>query len=168
MEFALTVRPGFRARCPNCTDCSEPLQWSNVFVKYTAITSDSEITHMLVCYCGCCLLLLNEKWSKVNNAGQNINNLTKAILPLVEDVALMEFMYLVFTRTPCESYRRRLRSLLLHLCYVFRALINSLVCWYKLCLWNTRFRQLPCAIYFLFPMFIRRYIISLSTPHPPP
>ena len=29
---------------------------------------------------------------------------------------------------PGESYRRRLRSLLLYLCYVFRALINSLVC----------------------------------------
>ena len=27
------------------------------------------------------------------------------------------------------SYRRRLRSLLLHSSYVFRALINSLVCW---------------------------------------
>ena len=29
---------------------------------------------------------------------------------------------------PGESYRRRLRSLLLYLCYAFRALINSLVC----------------------------------------
>ena len=28
------------------------------------------------------------------------------------------------------SYRRRLGSLLLYLCYVFRALINSLVCWF--------------------------------------
>ena len=34
-------------------------------------------------------------------------------------------MYLVFTRVPGESYRRRLRSLLL--CYVFRALINLCV-----------------------------------------
>ena len=34
----------------------------------------------------------------------------------------MEFTYLVFTRMPGESlYRRRLRSLLLYLCYVFRA-----------------------------------------------
>ena len=31
---------------------------------------------------------------------------------------------------PGESYRWRLRSLLLCLCYVFRALINSLVCWF--------------------------------------
>ena len=35
-------------------------------------------------------------------------------------------MYLVFTRMPGESYGRRLRSLLLYLCYVFRT-INSLV-----------------------------------------
>ena len=35
-------------------------------------------------------------------------------------------MYLVFTRMPCESYRRRLRSSLLDLCHVFRAVINSL------------------------------------------
>ena len=42
--------------------------------------------------------------------------------------ARVELMYLVFTRMPGESYRRRLGSLLLRLCYVFRALINSLVC----------------------------------------
>ena len=47
-------------------------------------------------------------------------------------VPLVEFMYLVFTRMPGESYLRRLRSLLLYLCYVFRALINSLVCWFSL------------------------------------
>ena len=34
-------------------------------------------------------------------------------------VPLVEFMYLVFTGMPGESYRRRLRSLLLYLCYVF-------------------------------------------------
>ena len=39
-------------------------------------------------------------------------------------------MYLVFTRMPGESYRRRLRSVLLYLCYAFRALNNSLVCWF--------------------------------------
>ena len=36
-------------------------------------------------------------------------------------------MYLVVTRMPGESYRRRLRSLFLCLFYVFRALIKSLV-----------------------------------------
>ena len=35
-----------------------------------------------------------------------------------EDVPLVEFMYLVFTRMSGESYRRRLRSLLLYLCYI--------------------------------------------------
>ena len=51
--------------------------------------------------------------------------------PAWEDVALVEFMYLVFTGMPGESYRRWLRSLLLYLCYVFPALINSLVCWFS-------------------------------------
>ena len=37
-----------------------------------------------------------------------------------------ERMYLVFTRMPCEIYRRRFRSLLWRLFDVFRALINSL------------------------------------------
>ena len=47
---------------------------------------------------------------------------------IFEDVPLVEFMYLVLTRMPGESYRRRLRSLLLCLCDVFQTLINSLVC----------------------------------------
>ena len=46
----------------------------------------------------------------------------------VEDVPLVEFMYLVFTRMPGESYPIRLGSLLLNLCYVLRALITSSVC----------------------------------------
>ena len=46
-----------------------------------------------------------------------------------EDVPLVEFTYLVFTRMPGESYCRWLRSLLLCLCDVFQALNNSLVCW---------------------------------------
>ena len=46
----------------------------------------------------------------------------------LEDVPLVEFIYLVFTHMPGESYYRRLRSLWLCLCNVFRALINSLVC----------------------------------------
>ena len=37
---------------------------------------------------------------------------------------MAEFMYLVFTRMPGESYRRRLRSLLLCLCDVFPALMS--------------------------------------------
>ena len=50
------------------------------------------------------------------------------LLTFFEDVPLVEFMYLVFTRMPGENYRRQFRSLLLCLCCVFRALINSLVC----------------------------------------
>ena len=38
---------------------------------------------------------------------------------IFEDVPLVGFMYLVFTRMPVESYCRWLRSLLLSLCYVF-------------------------------------------------
>ena len=41
-----------------------------------------------------------------------------------EDVPLVEFMYLVFTRMPGESYRRRLMSLLLYLCYVINSLVS--------------------------------------------
>ena len=40
--------------------------------------------------------------------------------PFFEDVSLVEFMYLVFTRMPGESYRRRRGSLLSYLCYVVR------------------------------------------------
>ena len=46
------------------------------------------------------------------------------------DIPLVEFICLVFTRMPGESYRRWLGSLLLCLCDVFRALIKSLVCWF--------------------------------------
>ena len=42
-----------------------------------------------------------------------------------EDVPLVGFMYRVLTHMPGESYRRRLRSLLLCLCDVFRAFITS-------------------------------------------
>ena len=50
-----------------------------------------------------------------------------ATKPLMKDVPLVEFMYFVFTQMPGESYRRRLRSLLLYLRYVFRTLINYIV-----------------------------------------
>ena len=45
-----------------------------------------------------------------------------------EKVPLVEFMYIVFTRMPGDIY---CRSLLLCLCDVFRALINSLVCGFQ-------------------------------------
>ena len=68
---------------------------------------------VVVVFCCCFLLLLF---------------LTKKKKKHPEDIPLVEFMYLAFTRMPGERYIRRLRSLLLYLCYVFRALINSLVC----------------------------------------
>ena len=48
------------------------------------------------------------------------------VLLNLEDVPQVEFMFLVFTGMPGESYRRQLRSLLLYSRYVFRALINFL------------------------------------------
>ena len=41
--------------------------------------------------------------------------------PWLEDVPLLEFMYLIFIHIPCESYCRQLwsLSLLLYLCYIF-------------------------------------------------
>ena len=49
---------------------------------------------------------------------------------LKKEVALAEFLCLVFTHMPGESYSRRLGSLLLCLCDVFRSVINSLVGWF--------------------------------------
>ena len=53
-------------------------------------------------------------------------------------------MYLVFTRMPGESYRRRLGSLLVYLCYVFEALIHSLVCWCYICVYGSE--KLMCTL----------------------
>ena len=52
---------------------------------------------------------------------------------ITDDVPLVEFMYLVFTRTSAESYRRRHASLLLcNLCGVFRALkLPCLLIWHN-------------------------------------
>ena len=69
----------------------------------------------------------------------------QALACFLEDVSLMEFMYLAFTRMPGESYRRWFRSLLLYLCYVFWALINSLVCWSLLLGWTTPLVTSSCA-----------------------
>ena len=63
-------------------------------------------------------------------------------------------MYLACVRMPGESYRRRLRSLFLYLCYVFWALINSLVCLFYFksgrgnCLFYFRSGRGNCLFYF--------------------
>ena len=76
-------------------------------------------------------------------------------------------MYLVFTRVPGESYRRWLRSLL-YLRYVFRALINSLVCWFCTC---SGFFQ-RAALQSIFPTarmcFCVLFPHGVSPPPPPP
>ena len=46
-----------------------------------------------------------------------------------DDLPLLDVTYPVFTRLPGESYRRRLRPLLLCLCDIFWVLINSCACW---------------------------------------
>ena len=56
------------------------------------------------------------------------NTVLVLLCNMFKDVPLVESIHLVFTRVPGESYRRRLRSLLLYLGYVLRALITSLVC----------------------------------------
>ena len=48
----------------------------------------------------------------------------EGVASFFEDIPLVEFMYLVFTRMPGASYRRGLRSLLL----CFGSLINPTVC----------------------------------------
>ena len=75
-----------------------------------------------------CLMFAARSWRQIDR-----KLIWNSTMPLVgasffEDVLLVEFMYLVFTRMPGKSYRRRFMSLLLYLCYVFWALINSLVC----------------------------------------
>ena len=62
-------------------------------------------------------------------------------------VRTVEFMHLVFTRMPGESYHRRLGSLLLYLCYIFWTLINSLMCWFTMVRYKVisrDFRQSSC------------------------
>ena len=65
-------------------------------------------------------------------------------------------MYLVITRMPGESYRTRLGSLLLYLCYVVWALINTLMCWFctsALGLLFPRLGALTVVFFFFFFFF---------------
>ena len=50
---------------------------------------------------------------------KGVNWRSKYVTHVQQDVPLVECMYLVFTHMPGESYHRRVRSLLLYLCYVF-------------------------------------------------
>ena len=73
-------------------------------------------------------------------------------------------MYLVFTRKPAESYRRRLRSFLLYLCYVFRALINSLVCCFSFVRWNAMVTMGEQPLSRLSDVFVLKLCIPLILP----
>ncbi len=53
--------------------------------------------------------------------------------PELHPLPLVEFTYIVFTWMPGDSYCKPFSSLLLCLCDVFRAQINSLVCWVCTC-----------------------------------
>ena len=75
-------------------------------------------------------MLSTKVWWKIANAYIKGYVHYSCLSIYLEDASLVEFMYLVFTRIPCKSCRGRLRSLLLCLCGVFRALINFLVCWF--------------------------------------
>ena len=65
------------------------------------------------CFCCCCLFvcLFVVVWGGCCFIG--------LFLFFGDDVPLVEFLYLVFTRMPGESYRRLLKSFLLCLCNVF-------------------------------------------------
>ena len=79
------------------------------------------------CCCCCCFNLIAVAVDSVDS---------RTVIQFSEDVLLVEFMYLVFTRMPGESYRRGLGFLLLCFCDVFRALINSIV---LICRQSTQF-----------------------------
>ena len=68
--------------------------WGGVCVRVRACVRVRVCVCVCVCVCGVCVCVF------------------------IEDVPLVEFMYLVFTRMPGESYSRRLRSLLLCMCDV--------------------------------------------------
>ena len=63
-----------------------------------------------------------------------------------EDVPQVEFMCLVFTHMPGESYCRWLGSLLLCLCHIFPVLINSLVCCVCFCVFQGCFWADVCLL----------------------
>ena len=72
------------------------------------------------------VVVLNLKQNEAHKRLCRINTQGSSLVLVNSAVPLVEIMYPAFTRMPGESHRRRLRSLL-YLCYVFRALINSLL-----------------------------------------
>ena len=87
----------------------------------------------------------NKDRSRMSVNTRYVNSCTSC----AEDVLLVEFMYLVFTHMPGESYRRQLRSLLLYLCDNFWTLINSLVCWFCVSASGLILFQIRCDMLFV-------------------
>ena len=94
----------------------------------TFVSGEWHITHWMQSYQGC-----PHSQTNIRQRGAHYIQVTAlSTVPRivsVEDVPLVEFMYLVFSHMPSESYNRRLRSLLC-LWDIFGALMNSLVCWF--------------------------------------
>ena len=87
-----------------------------------------------------------------------MNQHTRELIRAQKDTPLVEFTYLVVTRIPGESYHRQLRSLLLCLCDVSRALINSLACWFCTCALGLVLFQicLFTALFWLVVFFVKK------------
>ena len=90
-------------------------------IFFQMLTSDHHFTQ---CYC-----THMYTWSFIHVFTQQSFCEQVLLVYTTDDVPLVEFMYLVFTCMPGESYCRWLRSLL-YLCYAFWVLINSLVCYF--------------------------------------
>jgi len=79
------------------------------------------------------LVLLRERVLTCFNWACNLSadpNILHRFIPAKIATSLVEFIYLVFTGILGVNHRSRVGSLLLCLCEVFWALINSLVCWF--------------------------------------
>ena len=87
---------------------------------------------------------------------------------VLEAVPLVEFMYLVFTCMPCESYCGWLRPLLLYLGSVYWTLVNSRLCW--LCLLRlfwffilSTSREAACMLFYCFPLEFQCAVLIFSS-----
>ena len=112
--FGIHLRRLLRLCCPGHAEESARGPWFFLKERKRAILSQTSIVHTSVAECA---------WN-----GGYIRHLGAFFF---EDVPPVEFIYLVFTHMPGESYCRRLRSLFLCLNDVFRALIDLLVCWFN-------------------------------------
>ena len=81
------------------------------------------------------LLVLLCLYTLVSPSVPGMEGIYATLRSLLEDVLLVEFIYLVFIRMPGESFCKPLGSFLLCLCDIFQALINYTDTW-KLVTWK--------------------------------